>query len=164
MKPPLSTRPKIKSARKLKPLLARLQRQGHRIVFTNGCFDLIHIGHLRYLQSARRRGDRLVVGINSDRSVRRIKGPLRPLLPQKERAEVLAALECVDFVTIFDETDPLRIITLLQPDVLIKGGDWDRNKIIGRDVVEARGGQVRRVPLVKGISTTRLIEKIRKLP
>ena len=157
-------RAKIRTARQLKLLLARLQRRGKRIVFTNGCFDLVHIGHLRYLQSARRRGDRLVVGINSDRSVRRIKGPLRPLLPEHERAEVLAAFDCVDFVTIFDEPDPLRIITLLKPDVLIKGGDWDRNRIIGRDVVEARGGQVRRVPLVKGASTTRLIEKIRKLP
>jgi len=104
-----------------------------------------------------------VVAINSDRSVRKIKGPPRPLLPQAERAEVLAALSCVDYVTVFDEPDPLAVITALQPDFLIKGSDWGQNKIIGREVVERRGGHVRRVPLVKGISTTRLIEKIRGL-
>ena len=158
-----SHRSKIKTVRRLKTSLARHRRQGRRIVFTNGCFDLLHIGHLRYLERARRCGDLLVIGINSDRSVKRIKGPLRPLLPQNERAEVLAALSCVDYVTIFDEPDPLAIITALQPDVLIKGSDWGRNKIIGRDVVERRGGRVRRVPLVKGVSTTRLIEKILKL-
>ena len=158
-----SYKAKIKTIRQLKPVLARLRRRGRRIVFTNGCFDLLHIGHLRYLQRARRHGDRLVVAINSDRSVKKIKDPLRPLLPQAERAEVLAALSCVDYVTIFDEPNPLVVITDLQPDVLIKGSDWGKNKIIGRDVVERRGGRVRRVPLVKGVSTTRLIEKIRKL-
>lgn len=156
-------RSKVKTIRHLKPILARLRKRGERIVFTNGCFDLLHIGHLRYLQCARRHGDRLVVGINSDRSVKKIKDPLRPLLPQAERAEVLAALSCVDYVTIFDEPDPLAVITALRPDVLIKGSDWGKNKIIGRDVVERRGGRVRRVPLVKGVSTTRLIEKILKL-
>ena len=158
-----SSRSKVKTVRQLKPILARLRRRGERIVFTNGCFDLLHIGHLRYLQRARRHGDRLVVAINSDRSVRKIKGPPRPLLPQAERAEVLAALSSVDYVTVFDEPDPLAVITALQPDVLIKGSDWGQNKIIGREVVERRGGRVRRVPLVKGISTTRLIEKIRGL-
>jgi D-beta-D-heptose 7-phosphate kinase/D-beta-D-heptose 1-phosphate adenosyltransferase len=157
-----SSRSKVKTVRQLKPILARLRRRGERIVFTNGCFDLLHIGHLRYLQRARRHGDRLVVAINSDRSVRKIKGPPRPLLPQAERAEVLAALSCVDFVTVFDEPDPLAVITALQPDVLIKGSDWSQNRIIGREVVERRGGRVRRVPLVKGISTTRLIERILK--
>ncbi|HET6465560.1 MAG TPA: D-glycero-beta-D-manno-heptose 1-phosphate adenylyltransferase [Nitrospiria bacterium] len=157
------SRSKVKTVRQLKPILARLRRRGERIVFTNGCFDLLHIGHLRYLQRARRQGDRLVVAINSDRSVRKIKGPPRPLLPQAERAEVLAALSCVDYVTVFDEPDPLAVITALQPDFLIKGSDWGQNKIIGREVVERRGGHVRRVPLVKGISTTRLIEKIRGL-
>jgi len=157
-----SSRSKVKTVRQLKPILARLRRRGERIVFTNGCFDLLHIGHLRYLQRARRHGNRLVVAINSDRSVRKIKGPPRPLVPQAERAEVLAALTCVDFVTVFDEPDPLAVITALQPDVLIKGSDWSQNRIIGREVVERRGGRVRRVPLVKGISTTRLIEKIQK--
>ena len=154
---------KVKTIRQLKPLLAGLRKRGRRIVFTNGCFDLLHIGHLRYLERARRHGDRLVVGINSDRSVKKIKGPIRPLLPQAERAEVLAALSCVDYVTIFDEPDPLAVITALRPDVLVKGSDWGKNKIIGRDVVERRGGRVRRVPLIKGVSTTRLIEKILKL-
>jgi D-beta-D-heptose 7-phosphate kinase/D-beta-D-heptose 1-phosphate adenosyltransferase len=158
-----SPRSKVKTVRRLKPILARLRRRGERIVFTNGCFDLLHIGHLRYLQRARRHGDRLVVAINSDRSVREIKGPPRPLLPQAERAELLAALSCVDFVTIFNEPDPLAVIAMLKPDVLIKGSDWGHNKIIGREVVERRGGRVRRVPLVKGVSTTRLIEKILKL-
>lgn len=158
-----SFRTKVKTVRQLKRILARLRRRGERIVFTNGCFDLLHIGHLRYLQRARRHGDRLVVGINSDRSVRQIKGPPRPLIPQAERAEVLAALSCVDFVTVFNERDPLAVITALQPDVLIKGSDWGQNKIIGREVVEGRGGRVRRVPLVKGVSTTRLIKKIRRL-
>lgn len=153
---------KVKTIRQLKPILAGLRKRGRRIVFTNGCFDLLHIGHLRYLERARRHGDRLVVGINSDRSVKKIKGPLRPLLPQAERAEVLAALSCVDYVTIFDEPDPLAVITALRPDVLVKGSDWGKNKIIGRDVVERRGGRVRRVPLIKGVSTTKLIEKILK--
>ena len=129
------SRSKVKTVRQLKPILARLRRRGKRIVFTNGCFDLLHIGHLRYLQRARRQGDRLVVAINSDRSVRKIKGPPRPLLPQAERAEVLAALSCVDYVTVFDEPDPLAVITALQPDFLIKGSDWGQNKIIGREVV-----------------------------
>ena len=158
-----SYKAKVKTIRPLKTILARLRKRGERIVFTNGCFDLLHIGHLRYLQSARRQGDRLVVGINSDRSVKKIKGPPRPLLPQAERAEVLAALSCVDYVTIFDEPDPLAVITSLKPDVLIKGSDWGKNKIIGREVVERRGGRVRRVPLIKGVSTTKLIEKILKL-
>jgi len=155
-------RSKIKTIRQLKTILARLRRKGERIVFTNGCFDLFHIGHLRYLQRSRRFGDRLVIGINSDRSVKKIKGPLRPLLPQDERAELLAALACVDFVTIFDEPDPLALIKKLRPDVLIKGSDWGKNEIIGRDVVERRGGRVRRVPLIQGVSSTKLIEKILK--
>ncbi|HUK55259.1 MAG TPA: D-glycero-beta-D-manno-heptose 1-phosphate adenylyltransferase [Nitrospiria bacterium] len=160
---PVVSQTKVKTVPQLRSILARLRRRGERIVITNGCFDLLHVGHLRYLRRARRYGDRLVVAINSDRSVRKIKGPRRPLLPQAERAELLAALSCVDYVTIFDEPDPLKIITALRPDVLIKGSDWGQNKIIGRDVVERRGGRVRRVPLVKGVSTSRLIEKIRKL-
>jgi rfaE bifunctional protein nucleotidyltransferase chain/domain len=151
---------KIRTVRQLRPILSRLQRRGRRIVFTNGCFDLLHIGHLRYLQRARGFGDRLVVAINSDASVRKIKGPRRPLLPEAERAEVLAALTCVDYVTIFNQPDPLAIVRALRPDVLIKGSDWGTNRIIGREIVEGRGGRVRRVPLVKGVSTSRLIEKI----
>jgi D-beta-D-heptose 7-phosphate kinase/D-beta-D-heptose 1-phosphate adenosyltransferase len=130
------------------------------VVFTNGCFDLLHVGHIRSLQKARSQGDCLVVGINSDSSVRRIKGPGRPIVPQKERAEVLAALACVDWVTIFPEPDPLALISLLVPDVLVKGADWKEGEIVGTDVVTAAGGKVVRINLKLGLSTTRLIEKI----
>jgi len=133
---------KIKTVLELRPLLGILQATGKRIVFTNGCFDLIHTGHTRYLAKARSFGDLLIVAVNSDASVRMIKGEKRPINAQAERAEALAALESVDFVTIFDEPDPHRIISELQPDVLVKGGDWPVEKIIGRDVGEARGVDV----------------------
>jgi D-beta-D-heptose 7-phosphate kinase/D-beta-D-heptose 1-phosphate adenosyltransferase len=138
----------------------RLQRAGRRVVFTNGCFDLLHVGHVRYLQQARALGDALVVGVNSDASVRRLKGPGRPLNPARERAEILAALECVDYVTVFGAATPLALITALGPDVLVKGGDWPVERIVGRDVVEARGGKVLAIPLVRGRSTTALVGKI----
>ena len=153
---------KIKTAQELRPLLDILRAVGKKIVFTNGCFDIIHTGHTRYLATARSFGDILIVAANSDSSVRMIKGEKRPINPQAERAEVLAALESVDFVTIFDEPDPYRVITELQPDVLVKGGDWPIEKIIGRDIVEARGGRVINVPYVEGSSTTGIIEKIVK--
>jgi rfaE bifunctional protein nucleotidyltransferase chain/domain len=137
-----------------------LKRAGKRIVFTNGCFDLLHIGHVRYLESARAEGDILVVGVNSDRSVRQIKGPRRPVVPEGERSEVLAALECVDFVTIFDEPDPLAVIEALKPDVLVKGADWAEDAIVGKEVVERSGGRVVRVPLSEGASSTRMIKRI----
>jgi D-beta-D-heptose 7-phosphate kinase/D-beta-D-heptose 1-phosphate adenosyltransferase len=139
---------------------ARLRRLGHRVVFTNGCFDLIHPGHIRYLQEARRLGDALIVALNSDRSVRELKGASRPILAQNERAEVMAALGCVDYVTIFDEITPREIIAALLPDVLVKGGDWDLDRIVGRDEVEAAGGQVLSLPFVEGCSTTDIIERI----
>jgi D-beta-D-heptose 7-phosphate kinase/D-beta-D-heptose 1-phosphate adenosyltransferase len=151
---------KLKQPAALRRILARLRRRGKRVVFTNGCFDLIHPGHIRYLERARRMGDVLVVGINSDASVRRIKGRSRPVIPERERAEVLAALGCVDYVTIFPEPDPLAIIQTLQPDILVKGSDWGRNAIIGRRVVESYGGMVRRIPLLKGYSTTGLLKHI----
>lgn len=133
-----------------------------RIVFTNGCFDLMHIGHTRYLQAARELGDVLVVGVNSDASVRSLdKAPDRPIVPEAQRAEVLAALGCVDYIIIFDESDPLRVITSVQPDVLVKGGDWAIDRIVGRDIVEACGGVVKTIPLVPGFSTTGLLERIR---
>lgn len=142
--------------------LAGERTQGKRIVFTNGCFDLMHIGHTRYLQAARALGDILVVGVNSDASVRTLdKAPDRPIVPQEQRAEVLGALGCVDFVVIFEESDPLQLITAVQPDVLVKGGDWGIDRIIGRDIVEARGGVVKTIPLVPGISTTGLLQQIR---
>ncbi|HEY5648020.1 MAG TPA: D-glycero-beta-D-manno-heptose 1-phosphate adenylyltransferase [Nitrospiria bacterium] len=157
-----STRSKVQTLKRLKESLKKDRRQGRKIVFTNGCFDIVHLGHLRYLSRARKLGDRLVVGINSDASVRKIKPPPRPILSQSERAELLAGFSCVDYVTIFSETDPYRTIAALKPDVLVKGSDWSRKDIIGRELVEDAGGVVRRVPLVKGYSTTRLVEKIRQ--
>lgn len=144
-------------------LVARLRRDGRRVVFTNGVYDLIHPGHVRYLQAARALGDALIVGVNSDRSVRANKGPSRPVNPEAERAEVIAALACVDAAVIFDEDTPHEIITRLQPDVLVKGADWAENAIVGRDVVEARGGKVVRMPVEQGFSTTSLIERVRRL-
>ena len=140
-------------------LIARLRAAGKSVVFTNGVFDLLHPGHLRYLQRARQLGDALIVGINSDRSVRTIKGPDRPITPEQERAEVIAALASVDAVVIFDEDTPQRLIGTLQPDVLVKGADWAENAIVGRDV-EARGGKVVRVAIEPGYSTTAIVEKI----
>ena len=131
------------------------------VVFTNGVFDLLHPGHVRYLQDARRLGDALIVGVNSDRSVRANKGPERPINPEHERAEVLAALACVDVAVIFDEDTPHALITQVQPDVLVKGADWGEHNIVGRDVVEARGGRVVRMELSQGFSTTSLIERTR---
>jgi rfaE bifunctional protein nucleotidyltransferase chain/domain len=154
---------KIKTIAELAPLLSLLRATGQTIVFTNGCFDLIHPGHTRYLARARSLGDILVVAINSDASVRSIKGDKRPINTEADRAETLAALEAVDFVTIFNEPDPYRVIAALQPDVLVKGGDWPIEKIIGRDIVEARGGRVVNVPYIDGASTTGIIEKILKI-
>jgi rfaE bifunctional protein nucleotidyltransferase chain/domain len=142
-------------------LVEALRAQHKTVVFTNGVFDLLHPGHVRYLADARRQGDALVVGVNSDRSVRAIKGRGRPIFPEQERAEVLAALACVDAVCIFDEETPHAIIARLQPDVLVKGDDWAADEIVGRDVVEARGGRVVRIPLAEGYSTTRIVERIR---
>ena len=136
--------------------------RGERIVFTNGVFDLLHPGHIRYLQDARKLGDALIVAVNSDRSARALdKGPDRPVNSEAERAEVLAALACVDAVVIFDEETPHEIVSALQPDVLVKGADWAPGTIVGADIVEARGGSVVRIPLAEGYSTTRIIEKIR---
>ena len=136
---------------------------GRRIAFTNGVFDILHPGHLRYLQAARSHGDLLIVGLNSDASVRRNKGPSQPINPQDERAEVLAALACVDAVSIFDQDTPTDIIRRVQPDVLVKGADWPADQIVGRDTVEARGGRVILEPVEPGYATTAIIEKIRRL-
>lgn len=142
-------------------LVSRLREAGKTVVFTNGVFDLLHPGHLHYLQHARTLGDALVVGVNSDRSVRAIKGPERPINPEHERAEVLAALACVDGVVVFDEDTPHDLIAALQPDVLVKGADWAQDAIVGRDIVEARGGDVVRVAIEPGYSTTAILQKIR---
>jgi D-beta-D-heptose 7-phosphate kinase/D-beta-D-heptose 1-phosphate adenosyltransferase len=142
-------------------LVARLRAEGKSIVFTNGVYDLLHPGHVRYLQAARAEGDALVVGVNSDRSVRANKGPDRPINPEQERAELIAALAAVDAAVIFDEDTPHAIITALQPDVLVKGADWAADQIVGRDVVEARGGRVVRATIEPGHSTTDILTKIR---
>ena len=142
--------------------LRALRRQGKRIVFTNGCFDLIHPGHVRYLRAAKRLGDVLVVGLNSDRSVRRLKGPERPLVPERARCEVMAALEMVDLVALFPQDTPFELIACVQPDVLVKGGDWRPEDIVGADIVRARGGRVRSLPFARGYSTTALVERIRR--
>jgi rfaE bifunctional protein nucleotidyltransferase chain/domain len=142
-------------------LVARLRDAGKTVVFTNGVFDLLHPGHLRYLQHARTLGDALIVGMNSDGSVRAIKGPDRPINPQHERAEVLAALACVDAVVIFDEDTPHHVIAAVRPDVLVKGADWAEDAIVGRDIVEAGGGRVVRVAIEPGYSTTAILQKVR---
>ena len=141
---------------------AGLRRAGKRVVFTNGVFDLVHPGHVRYLQQARALGDALIVAVNSDRSVRSNKGPARPINPELERAELLAALACVDAVVVFDEETPHTIVSRILPDVLVKGADWAENNIVGRDVVEGRGGRVVRVELAPGFSTTDLIRRVRR--
>jgi len=153
---------KIKTLAELKPLLQSRRQQGAKVVFTNGCFDLVHSGHVQLLEQARAAGDVQVVAVNSDRSVRTLKGPARPIVPQEQRARVIAGLESVDYVVIFDEPDPLRVITELKPQVLIKGGDWTPDTIIGRDVVEAAGGRVFAIPLMDGVSSSDIIATIKK--
>lgn len=139
--------------------LARCRREGRRIVFTNGCFDLLHVGHVRLLEAARKLGDVLAVGLNTDRSVSKLKGPSRPIVTEDARAEVLSALRAVDYVTLFDEATPLELIQAVVPDVLVKGGDYSPATVVGRDVVEAHGGRVEIIPLVGGFSTSGLIGK-----
>ena len=144
-------------------VLKGLREAGKRIVFTNGCFDILHVGHVRYLAAARSKGDALVLGLNSDASVKSIKPDNRPIVSQDQRAEVLAGLACVDYITIFDEPDPLALIQTLRPDVLVKGADWEEAEIVGSDVVKSYGGHVVRVDVVPGISTSRIIQSILKL-
>ncbi len=152
--------PRLYDPNELKNKLIILQASGKKIVFTNGCFDILHAGHVRYLTKAREAGDILVIGLNSDKSVRIIKGDLRPVVDQDHRAEILAGLRCVDYVCIFDEPDPLKLIRTLKPDVLVKGADWPEDEIIGGDFVKERGGIVKRISFVEGISTTEIIRKI----
>jgi len=153
---------KIRKKEDLRRIVEGLKEKGKRIVFTNGCFDLIHLGHIRCLEKAKSLGDILVVGVNSDRSVRSLKGPERPILQEEERAEILSGLGCVDYVTIFDEPTPLELISSLQPDVLAKGGDWAKETTVGREVVERSGGEVVIIPFVEGTSTSNIIETILK--
>ena len=151
---------KIKTLEAAIEKCGRIKRLGKRVVFTNGCFDILHPGHIRYLYSAKELGDFLVVALNSDHSVRIIKGPKRPILGEQARAELLAALECVDLILIFDEDNPLRVISDLLPDILVKGGDWAEDEIIGADVLKRRGGTVKRIPFVTGFSTTDIIKRV----
>lgn len=146
--------------KKLVSTVRRLRARGKKIAFTNGCFDILHVGHVRYLAEARKMGDLLILALNSDASVRQIKGEKRPLVPQQERAEVVASLAAVDYVTLFDEPTPLKLIEYLQPDCLVKGGDWQEEAVVGRDAVMSRGGKVHLIPVVEGASTTNIVEKI----
>jgi D-beta-D-heptose 7-phosphate kinase/D-beta-D-heptose 1-phosphate adenosyltransferase len=141
-------------------IAGKLQKEGKCIVFTNGCFDILHVGHVRYLTAAKSEGDVLVVGLNSDTSVESIKGEKRPIVSQDQRAEVLAGLSCVDYLTFFDDPDPLKLIQALMPDVLVKGDDWPEDRIIGADFIKSKGGRVVRVSVVPGASTSKIIKKI----
>jgi len=154
---------KIKNQKTMKEVVERVKGGGKKVVFTNGCFDILHQGHVRYLSEAKKCGDYLIIGLNSDRSVRSIKGKNRPLVPVRARAELLAALCFVDGVVIFDEEDPLAIIKHLQPQVLVKGSDWAEEDIIGAEVTKETGGEVKRIPLVPGISTSGIIRRIADL-
>lgn len=152
---------KLKSAGELAEITARAKAQGKAVVFTNGCFDLLHRGHVHTLREAKAQGDLLIVALNSDRSVKEIKGPRRPIMPETDRIELIAAMEMVDYVVVFDEPDPYSLIRAIKPDVLAKGGDWGSDKIIGADVVEQNGGRVAVIPYLKGFSTTEIIERIK---
>ena len=158
---PLAAR-KIRSAAALTGIVRRLSARGRRVVFTNGCFDLLHAGHVKLLERAKRLGDVLIVGINSDRSVGGFKGPGRPIVPQADRALLLAALASVDYVTVFNEPTPLRVIARLRPHVLVKGADWGASEIVGREIIRRHGGRIVRIPLLAGHSTSDLIARIRK--
>ena len=151
---------KVHNCESLRNLISQWQLQGERVVFTNGCFDLLHYGHLHYLADARDLGQRLVVALNSGASVRRLKGPTRPINDETTRAHLLAGLEVVDAVVFFDEDTPYELIQMLQPDVLVKGGDWQPEQIVGADIVLARGGEVRSLPFVEGYSTTKIEQTI----
>jgi len=153
---------KIKKFKELKSIAAASKKRREKIVFTNGCFDILHLGHIRYLKKARSLGDKLVVAVNNDSSVRKIKGNSRPIFPEAARAALLAALECVDYVTIFGQSTPLRLIKALRPNVLVKGSDWRKGDIVGSDFVKSYGGKVFSAPFVKGYSSSSIIARIKR--
>ncbi len=153
---------KLKSSTEIKKIAARLKRKGKKIVFTNGCFDILHYGHIKYLEKCRKLGDILVIGLNSDSSVRKIKGKNRPVTGQKERAAILASLEFVDYITIFSDATPVKLINMITPQILAKGGDWRKNEIVGGAHVKKKGGRVVTIPFVRGYSTTRILKRIDK--
>lgn len=159
---PRGLKTKLKSLGIIKNEIKALQQQDKKIVFTNGCFDILHAGHVDIFQQARNLGDALVVAVNSDISIKKIKGEKRPVVPQAQRMQVLAALEAIDYVVIFDEENPFKIIKEIQPDILVKGGDWPVEAIVGREIVEKKGGKVISIPLMEGISTTNIIEEVKK--
>lgn len=152
--------PKILSRKKMAKVVSQLRRENRKIVFTNGCFDVLHYGHVAYLRKARGFGEILIVGLNSDSSVKRIKGDSRPINSEKDRAEVLSELECVDYVVLFNEDTPEKLIEIITPDVLVKGSDWEHDKIVGAEHVKSKGGKVKRVKLLKGRSTTDTINRM----
>lgn len=154
---------KVKNLSELSRITAGLKAKGKRIVFTNGCFDILHYGHVKYLQDAKAKGDILIVGINRDCSIKKIKGPKRPIVNERDRANIIAALESVDYVVLFSEDTPLKLIKKLKPDVLVKGADWNISAIAGREIVQSYGGKVCTIKLAKGRSTTRLIKRIASL-
>jgi rfaE bifunctional protein nucleotidyltransferase chain/domain len=158
---PLNVSDKVKSLDELETLTAAARTNGKIVVFTNGCFDLLHRGHIYLLREAKALGDLLVVAINSDQSVKAIKGPTRPILAEADRLELIASMEMVDYVLLFDEPDPYNIISILRPHILVKGGDWSAEEVIGGDLVEGNGGKVVVVPYLKGFSTTEIIAKLR---
>lgn len=153
---------KVKRLEELRPIVQRAQVEGKKVVLTNGCFDLIHPGHLYLLREAGKLGDLLIVAVNSDRSVAALKGPQRPIVPETERTELIAALEMVHYAIVFDQLDPYELIQELKPDVLVKGGDWSKEKVVGGDIVERRGGTVAVIPYLEGHSTTKIIERIQR--
>jgi D-beta-D-heptose 7-phosphate kinase/D-beta-D-heptose 1-phosphate adenosyltransferase len=153
---------KLKTLEDLKRITTQAQTAGKRVVLTNGCFDLLHRGHLHVLRSARELGDLLIVAMNSDTSVQQIKGPNRPIFPEADRTELIAAMEVVDYLLLFDEGDPHLLIEALKPDILVKGGDWKKDQVVGAEIVERHGGKVILVPYLEGYSTTEIIERIRK--
>lgn len=154
---------KIKQLQELKNIVAASKRRGEKVVFTNGCFDILHLGHIKYLEKARSWGNKLVVAVNSDASVRRLKGHKRPVFSEKERAALVAAGECVDYVIVFSEPTPLKLIKVLKPDVLVKGGDWRKSDIAGGNFVQSYGGRVARVKFIKGYSSSSIIARIKKI-
>ena len=152
---------KLKSVEELKSIASQAKARGQKVVFTNGCFDILHQGHLHVLREAKALGDLLIVAVNSDGSVKRLKGPSRPVINEAGRSELIAALEMVDYVTLFAETDPRRLIEEIQPDILAKGGDWRPDQVVGADIVERSGGAVAVIPYLRGFSTTEIIERVR---
>ena len=152
---------KLKSVGELSEIAAQARAKGRTVVFTNGCFDLLHRGHVHMLREAKRQGDLLIVAMNSDSSVKAIKGPSRPIMPESDRVELIAAMEMVDYVVVYDEPDPYNLIAAIKPNVLAKGGDWSPDKIIGADIVEQHGGRVAVIPYLEGFSTTEIIERIK---